>query len=129
MIKNNRRSFIRFAIAGAITAIIIAWNKLTLNHIKSIGQKPEILPLPKNRLVTFFEKYIIIKRKEIKVLSARCTHLGCTINKLENNRLVCPCHGSEFDLDGNAIKGPAFRSLEKIPSQPTADGNNIELEN
>ena len=127
MIKNNRRSFIRFAIAGVVTAIIIVWNKLTLHYIKSIGQKPEIFPLPHNRIVTFFKKYIIVKRKDVQVLSAHCTHLGCTVNKLENGRLVCPCHGSEFDLDGNAIKGPAFKSLEKISSHITADGKNIEL--
>ncbi len=39
---------------------------------------------------------IIINKKdnEIKIFSARCTHLGCKLNKVENNEIVCPCHGS-----------------------------------
>ena len=127
MRKSNRRAFIRLAGAGVIFVSVFLWNKLTLNYIQHLAQPLKIIPLPKNKLVTFLRKYLIIKRDKTTVLSARCTHLGCTIDKLENNRLICPCHGSEFDLDGNAVKGPAFRNLKKIPSHVTADGKNIEL--
>ena len=47
-------------------------------------------------------------------LSDICTHLGCRpgldqINKL----LICPCHGSRFDLQGFPTKGPATRPLSR----------------
>ncbi len=77
--------------------------------------KKVVLPL-RRRLVTFYGEFIVInKKKQVTVLSAHCTHLGCLINKVENGRLVCPCHGSEFDLRGNATKGPAYKPLKSYP--------------
>lgn len=48
--------------------------------------------------------------------SAKCPHLGCTIiNKVQNGKLLCPCHISHFDLKtGDVIDGPAPKALSKI---------------
>jgi Rieske Fe-S protein len=47
-------------------------------------------------------------------LSLVCTHQGCAINYQETNQvLFCPCHGSEFDLNGNVLHGPAVIPLAK----------------
>lgn len=45
-----------------------------------------------------------------------CTHLGC-LPKWEpvNNRFACPCHGSQYFLDGRWITGPAPRGLDRFP--------------
>jgi nucleotide-binding universal stress UspA family protein len=51
----------------------------------------------------------------VTVLSKKCPHLGCSVQW--NATLVtwdCPCHGSRFDAEGNVIKGPAQRALERI---------------
>lgn len=46
-------------------------------------------------------------------ISAACTHLGCTINWVqERGRFECPCHGSVFSADGEVIQGPAPRALD-----------------
>lgn len=46
------------------------------------------------------------------VLSAVCTHSGCTVRYAASNAdIQCPCHGSSFDLDGNVTNGPADRPL------------------
>jgi nitrite reductase/ring-hydroxylating ferredoxin subunit/uncharacterized membrane protein len=38
-----------------------------------------------------------------------CAHLGCPLHKgkLEDDWIVCPCHGSAFALDGTVVRGPA----------------------
>jgi Rieske Fe-S protein len=70
------------------------------------------------------------------VMSSRCTHVGCPTQPngpvfLKQRRGVrtsggevalvpsrpsgfgCPCHGSEFDNEGNRIAGPAPRALDR----------------
>ncbi|RLD57536.1 MAG: hypothetical protein DRJ05_09560 [Bacteroidetes bacterium] len=65
--------------------------------------------------VTFHNDIIIVKENsEIRFLSSKCTHLGCQINSIENNKLICPCHGSSFALNGDNIKGPANEALKVL---------------
>jgi Rieske Fe-S protein len=46
----------------------------------------------------------------ILALAAICTHLGCTVQP-SAGLLQCPCHGSQFDLEGHVLHGPALDSL------------------
>lgn len=47
--------------------------------------------------------------------SAVCTHVGCIVhwNGLEKC-WDCPCHGSQFAIDGSVLNGPAVRPLAKV---------------
>jgi cytochrome b6-f complex iron-sulfur subunit len=66
-------------------------------------------------------KPIIVMRLEgtnFRVLSSKCTHLGCTVQwDNEEQLLRCPCHGSRFSDDGKVMKGPATRPLAQLESQ------------
>jgi Rieske Fe-S protein len=60
------------------------------------------------------EKRIFVVRKGtlFKVISAVCTHIGCTVRwEADRNQWECPCHGSIFDDKGAVIVGPAPRPL------------------
>jgi cytochrome b6-f complex iron-sulfur subunit len=47
-------------------------------------------------------------------LARDCTHLGCTVPWIsEENRFVCPCHSSAFDIHGDVIDPPAPRALDR----------------
>jgi Rieske Fe-S protein len=49
-------------------------------------------------------------------LEANCTHAGCVPNALVGGlagRIHCDCHGSEFDINGNATREPARFPLLK----------------
>jgi Rieske Fe-S protein len=50
----------------------------------------------------------------IRAYSARCTHLGCRIDRIVGDEAVCPCHGSRYRADGTASAGPATRSLTPL---------------
>jgi glycine/D-amino acid oxidase-like deaminating enzyme/nitrite reductase/ring-hydroxylating ferredoxin subunit len=47
--------------------------------------------------------------------SAVCTHVGCIVhwNSLEKC-WDCPCHGSQFAIDGSVLNGPAIRPLAMV---------------
>lgn len=46
-------------------------------------------------------------------LSRTCTHLSCSVPWVaEENRFVCPCHASAFDIRGDVIDPPAPRALD-----------------
>ncbi|HEX4701844.1 MAG TPA: Rieske (2Fe-2S) protein [Pseudonocardiaceae bacterium] len=47
-----------------------------------------------------------------KGFGTTCTHLGCTVDKVANGLIECPCHGSRYSVvDGTVKAGPAPRPL------------------
>src|SRR5579872_2042795 len=58
----------------------------------------------------------VVKTAEGKVIafSPICTHLGCAYHWDANKaEFVCPCHGSDFAIDGKVLSGPAPRPLDR----------------
>ncbi|HEY64630.1 MAG TPA: Rieske 2Fe-2S domain-containing protein [Caldilineae bacterium] len=44
-----------------------------------------------------------------------CTHLGCLYGwRSEEHKFICPCHGTQYQLDGTYIRGPAPRSADRF---------------
>lgn len=58
---------------------------------------------------------------EYAVLSPVCTHRRCLV-EVTGPRLVCPCHGSEFDRAGAVLVGPAERPLRRYPARLAPSG-------
>eukprot|EP00983_Pelagomonas_calceolata_P041882 1138245-Pelagomonas_calceolata.AAC.5 len=41
-------------------------------------------------------------------INSICTHLGCVVPWISSqNKFICPCHGSQYDPEGNVVRGPA----------------------
>ncbi|MBX7265987.1 Rieske 2Fe-2S domain-containing protein [Micromonospora sp. Llam7] len=55
-----------------------------------------------------------------------CTHAGCpaSLYEQQTNRLLCPCHQSQFLITDNAkpIFGPASRRLPQLPIEVDSEG-------
>jgi glycine/D-amino acid oxidase-like deaminating enzyme/nitrite reductase/ring-hydroxylating ferredoxin subunit len=53
---------------------------------------------------------------ELHMRSAICTHAGCTVHWNSFERCWdCPCHGSQFSIDGEVLVGPAAKPLAPGP--------------
>lgn len=70
--------------------------------------------IPNGGALLFPEKGLMVSKREgaVTALSLVCTHLGCIVSVLPD-RIQCPCHGSEFTLDGAVVTGPAPRPLPR----------------
>lgn len=73
---------------------------------KGPGGKPVVLARP--------------REDEVVAFSAICTHKGCTVG-VEGSSIVCPCHGSTYDLTGANTGGPAPSPLPPV-DVTVADG-------
>ncbi len=50
----------------------------------------------------------------LQAFAARCTHLGCRLDRAVGAEIVCACHGSRFGADGRVLAGPALRPLDRL---------------
>jgi len=58
----------------------------------------------------------------IHVLDPTCTHKKCTVEYHdEAKKLICPCHGSTYDLEGKVLKGPAEKPLKAFEAKLSED--------
>jgi cytochrome b6-f complex iron-sulfur subunit len=82
------------------------------------AQYPEgVTFIPSHRL------FVIRERNQFHVISAICTHLGCTVEwKADGRQFDCPCHGSKFKANGVRFAGPAPRPLPWYPLSLSGDG-------
>ncbi|WP_432138564.1 MULTISPECIES: Rieske (2Fe-2S) protein [unclassified Streptomyces] len=77
----------------------------------------------------FKEEKVVVTQPaqgEFKAFSAICTHQGCTVNKVADGTIDCPCHGSRYRIeDGSVAAGPAPRPLPA--EQIAVEGDSIRL--
>ena len=88
-----------------------ASNKITVPLTAFASQNKTVVNGPNNEYSIFLNKK---SDTEIEAIQLKCTHRGHSVN-VEDAKLHCPLHGSEFDLDGNVIHGPAKDPLKRYP--------------
>ena len=55
-------------------------------------------------------------------LSAVCPHQNCLVNEVSDQKISCPCHGSQFSItDGAVIQGPATSGLSPVAVSVNGD--------
>jgi menaquinol-cytochrome c reductase iron-sulfur subunit len=105
--------------------------KTTEKSWSDVGNVDEfqVITVPVQRLVqieqldgwrrTVSQKPVYVARDtagQLVVLSAVCTHLGCSVPWIEKqDKFICPCHQAIFDPTGKLIGGPAPRSMDALP--------------
>jgi Rieske Fe-S protein len=59
---------------------------------------------------------------QFRAFSAMCMHLGCVVTKIDNGKIICPCHGSEYNIaDGTVALGPSTTPLTRRTATVTGD--------
>lgn len=124
---NSKRSFLKLALLflGGMVGALSSWG---IVRFVFVGTKPkknrelsrETFNTMKQGEPTFFPQAEswVIRGPELSssfALDDRCSHLGCRYKWNQEKRLFeCPCHGSEFDIDGNVKRAPASKPLVRL---------------
>lgn len=133
----NRRQFIRrlevlTGGAAALSAggclpfqfanVTVAGRRL-LVQTGDIGDRGVLVDPPGGQLPIFVHR---LADGGYSAVSTRCMHRGCPVEPTAD-RLVCPCHGSEYSYAGDVLKGPTERPLRRFEVVAGADVVAIEL--
>ena len=138
----KRRAFLEYA-ERAVTAILCAGVSTRLlgcsgaNYVTSIREQ--------NRLIVRREaigdaSYVLVTHADLArpvfvhrqpdgsyaAVSTRCMHRGCQVEPA-GDRLTCPCHGSQYRLTGEVLRGPTERPLERYELHTEGELLYIEL--
>jgi Rieske Fe-S protein len=76
-----------------------------------------------------FGGFLTRDQGNLRALAITCPHLGCSYAFDDGKKhFVCPCHGSEFALDGRVIKGPATSPLSHLSWEVGPGPNEIDVD-
>jgi cytochrome b6-f complex iron-sulfur subunit len=130
----ERRQLLKTSLAFLGTTALISFvyptSKFLVRPKSSMPDAP--LTINKDEIPTGTAKEFFFNETPLVVINRRgsgfialsrvCTHLGCLVGYDKfNNKLVCPCHAGEFDLEGRVLSGPATKSLQRYSLKITAD--------
>jgi menaquinol-cytochrome c reductase iron-sulfur subunit len=145
--KNFRRDFLKKVSAAAVVGALgaqswfVAKSMLTpvtqqSSHRWKIGQPEQF-----GQGVTFVEQaktFIVREDDSLIALSAVCTHLGCTLKKVEKPgesaetkpgvEFHCPCHNSKFTVSGQHFAGPAEKPLQHFRLMLSPDDGQLVVD-
>jgi len=157
MSEINRRDFIKGAtliVGGMITVVIgipavaylidPALRKDTSEGWIPIGKlddMPVSTPTPFSftlvqvngweRTSTSHGGYVLRKSEapdDLLILNSRCTHLGCTVNWDNADRVyLCPCHDAKFSEKGLVLDGPPPRPLDRYQAYRVTEDGMLEI--
>lgn len=144
----NRRNFIKSSCINCASGIGAMWllqactsqkyaTGVSNNKNKLTVKKSDFTVIKKDK--TIQQKFILIKPENLqfpiviyitkdnnyKALYLQCSHQGCELSAYETT-MVCPCHGAEFDTNGDVTQGPAESPLQSFVT--TQDDEHIYIQ-
>ena len=139
----SRREFLNFAWLASLGFLTVSLGGVTIlfsmprfkegefGGIIPVGTTSE-LPPPGSPPENYPKVKLWLSNTVLGVLALYkvCTHLGCLYNwNDQEDKFICPCHGSQFQKDGIYITGPAPRNLDRFGMQAVdPDTGNILAE-
>jgi len=137
--RRSRRDFLSIILGGGALATIgsVVYpvgkylvpppsGEANASQVKLPFTREEIAADPKKSKIFKFGRdlgiIVLTGTGQLKALSAKCTHLDCTVqNRPDLGLIWCACHHGKYDYDGRNISGPPPRPLEEFVVNEVGD--------
>jgi cytochrome b6-f complex iron-sulfur subunit len=140
----SRRDFIKRSAVGVIagSAALSSFNLAAFANspaakgILKISNEDIVVKLSDNASlgtvggsVKINDELMLIRRSDTSFIALKtvCTHKGCDV-ELEGDKFICPCHGSEYTLDGKVTLGPAEKDLKSYQTTFDPDKGTVTIQ-
>jgi len=127
MADATRRRFLEM-VGGAATASLCGCSSSATPALLADVPAGNESSLPVGTLEAVGPEPVCIARDAggVYAMTLTCTHEGCNIAEggtVSEQLIQCPCHGSQFDANGNVVRGPAASPLAHYAVSADAAGN------
>jgi cytochrome b6-f complex iron-sulfur subunit len=117
----RRRRFVMASVLGFLTVNLVMFLRFFLPRTLFEPKTSFTIGYPSDfgfgvdtKFQNAYRIWVVRNTEGIFVISAICTHLGCTPDwKASENKFKCPCHGSGYDPEGVNFEGPAPRPMDR----------------
>ena len=121
--NTSRRDALKLILGGALVSAglsrdLAGADSMSLDGSDVLVGTMDQLPPGSVKTARFHGMPILVLNLDGKptVLSAVCTHESCTVAwDAEKKRILCPCHGGQYDGHGKVIEGPPPAPLIQFP--------------
>ena len=119
-LKNGQKIAIAFAISAVLTIVLYVLIKPLFTQAPMVPSSGVVVGFPEDfspNSAKYFPKediFIVNDGKGIFAVTSLCSHLKCKLDwNSKESEFECGCHGSEFNLEGEVLKSPAQKPLER----------------
>jgi nitrite reductase/ring-hydroxylating ferredoxin subunit len=118
---HRRRGFLKILLGGA--AALLAWPAAPARAGKvavGLDKLEKLQEVGGSLTVRIKERDVLLIRdtaETVRAFNPVCTHQQCLVAyKPSAGKIECPCHGSQYTLDGKVLNGPAPAALQVYPA-------------
>jgi Rieske Fe-S protein len=128
-IQATMAATVAFILGSTTLAPSFARRDETWLRAAALETLPENQPVPVTLRVTRNDGYSQVVDRTVvylvrtgeedgRALQSTCTHLGCrTSYDRKTKRILCPCHGGVFDVNGDVLDGPPPAPLPSLTTR------------
>jgi cytochrome b6-f complex iron-sulfur subunit len=135
MLSTSRRRFLEVVTAGGAAVFILpacgsnGGGGATAKNVGDV-QAGTVADLPVGTLRAVGASPVAIGRDSggLYAMTLTCTHAGCNIathGSVSPSGIVCSCHGSQYDANGDVTNPPASAPLAHFAVEVDSSGNVI----